>query len=102
MSVVEGHASLVERDIVEQVHGDGTWWRVRGRHLDQRLVGLLGALLSAMYATKRDQYKRGMLFCADAADLVERPFEYMFDRPGGMPRPEEIDGPNQWVRRVVV
>lgn len=100
MSVVEGHASYVERLAVEQLHDDETWWRVRGRHLDANLGGLLRGLLSVLFTAKRDQYKRGMLFCAEATDLVPDAARILFGRLDGMPDPGELDDAAAWERRI--
>jgi hypothetical protein len=103
MSVVEGHASFVERLAVESLHDDrDVWWRVRGRHLDQRLGGLLQGLLSVLFASKRDQYKRGMLFSADASDLVPDAFRIMFGQVDGMPVPDELDHAERWRNRLLI
>lgn len=100
MSVVEGHASLVERDVVEHLHGDDVWWRVRGRHLDRRIGGLLAGLMSALVASKRDQYKRGMLFCADAREAIPDAARVLFGRRGAMPFATELDAASSWSARV--
>ncbi|MEM9032977.1 MAG: hypothetical protein AAGA99_03760 [Actinomycetota bacterium] len=100
MSVVEGHASYVERLAVEHLHDGDTWWRVRGRHLDSNLGGLLRGLLSVLFTAKRDQYKRGMLFCADATDLVPDAARILFGRLDGMPDPRELDDAAAWERRL--
>ncbi|MEM8903626.1 MAG: hypothetical protein AAGF02_08000 [Actinomycetota bacterium] len=101
MSVVEGHASYVERLAVMELHDgdDDLWWRIRGRHLDQRLGGLLQGLVGMLFASKRDQYKRGMLFSADAADLVPDAFEIMFGEEDGMPELDELDHADRWRSR---
>ena len=70
MAVVEGHASYVERLAVESIYPTDTWWRIRGRHLVERPRGLLSGLLNVLFATKRDQYKQGMRFVADAAHAI--------------------------------
>lgn len=104
MSVVEGHASYAERLAVMALHDDDDdlWWRIRGRHLDQRLGGLLQGLIGVLFASKRDQYKRGMLFSADAADLVPDAFRIMFGEAEGMPRPDELEHAERWRSRLLL
>ncbi len=102
--MVEGHASYVERLAVMALHDDDDelWWRIRGRHLDQRLGGLLRGLIGMLFASKRDQYKRGMLFSADAVDLVPDAFRIMFGQPDGMPLPDELDHAERWRSRQLL
>ncbi len=101
MSVVEGHASLVERTAITTLHDEGTWWRIRGRHLDRRPPGLLAGLMGVLFASKRDQYKNGMLFSAEATDLRADAARVLFGAPEGMPRSDaELEDAARWASRA--
>ncbi|MFP5346484.1 MAG: zinc-dependent metalloprotease [Actinomycetes bacterium] len=102
MSLLEGHADVVMDDVgpqvipsVAEIRGRFTARRAGRGALDQLLRRLLGL------EAKMKQYADGAAFVRGVVDKIGMDgFNEVWTSPETLPKPEEINDPAAWVRRV--
>ena len=104
MTLVEGYAEHVMDAVGDQLDPRYTDLR-RALDRDRERRGLLDSIVSKVLGLemKLAQYRRGKAFCDEVVRAHGiRTLNRAWREPDALPRPEELDTPDEWVERVGV
>jgi coenzyme F420 biosynthesis associated uncharacterized protein len=104
MTLVEGYAEHVMDAVGDQLDPGYSELR-RALDRDRERRGLLDSIVSKILGLemKLAQYRRGKAFCDEVVKAHGiRTLNRAWSGPDALPRPDELDGPDEWVERVGV